>query len=324
MELPAQLRAAVDRMLEGMPLAELRAASQRLTTRYRAETRDGRMHLDSETAMKAYLAARLPATFAAVRSALAMIEQQMPDFTPGTLLDVGAGPGTALWAARDVWPSLADARMIEASDAARKVGAALADGLAGMVRCEWNAGDATSCLGALPHAELITLAYVLDELPPDRIAPLIARLWDKTGGVLVIVEPGTPAGWQRILAARRQLIEAGAQLVAPCPHRLPCPLTKPDWCHFARRVARSRLHRLTKDGDTPWEDEKYIFVAASRAVDTRRDARILAPPRQGKAWIDLKLCQPDGDAAVVTIAKRERDAYRAARKLDWGDSFNRV
>ena len=37
--------------------------------------------------------------------------------------------------------------------------------------------------------------------------------------------------------------EAGANILAPCPHARPCPLAAPDWCHFSARVARSRLHR---------------------------------------------------------------------------------
>jgi ribosomal protein RSM22 (predicted rRNA methylase) len=69
-----------------------------------------------------------------------------------------------------------------------------------------------------------------------------------------VVEPGTPKGWQRILAARSRLIENGDHTIAPCPHRDACPISVPDWCHFSRRVARSRIHRRAKDADVPWDD----------------------------------------------------------------------
>src|SRR5690606_30783486 len=108
----------------------------------------------------------------------------------------------------------------------------------------------------------------------------------------VIVEPGTPAGWQRILAVRQQLIAAGAHVLAPCPHENPCPIAPPDWCHFARRVARSRLHRLAKDAEVPWEDEKFIYVAASRLPAGAHRPRVLAPPKPGSGKVLLKLCQP--------------------------------
>lgn len=319
MELPAQLRAAVDRMLEGVALADLQRASTQLTTRYRSETRDGRLHLDGDLAVKAYLAARLPATYAAVRAAITMIEEAMPDFAPASLLDVGAGPGTALWAAQDAWGSIANAHMLEASDPVRKAGAALGASLTG-VDATWTKGNATRALDGASHADLVTLCYVLDELEPAEIAPLVERLWAATGQMLVIVEPGTPAGWRRILEARSRLIALGAHIAAPCPHEAPCPLAAPDWCHFSRRVARSRIHRQAKGGEVPWEDEKFIFVAASRVAPSTRAARVLAPPHLGKAWIDLKCCQPDGACAEVRVSKRD-EGYKIARRLDWGDAL---
>ena len=70
MELPIELRLAVERELQGVALGDLKRAADLLSRRYRAETRDGRLHLNEEVAVKAYLAARLPATFAATRSAI--------------------------------------------------------------------------------------------------------------------------------------------------------------------------------------------------------------------------------------------------------------
>src|SRR4029450_10327089 len=103
----------------------------------------------------------------------------------------------------------------------------------------------------------------------------------------------TPKGWERILAARGRLIELGAHIIAPCPHRLPCPIMAPDWCHFSRRVARSHLHRLAKEADVPWEDEKFIYLAVARQPGLAVTARIVAPPRSSKGRIDLKLCCTD-------------------------------
>ena len=55
-------------------------------------------------------------------------------------------------------------------------------------------------------ADLVVAAYVLAE-QPERIAGAIAcDLWNVTGQVLVLVEPGTPQGFARIRAARAALI----------------------------------------------------------------------------------------------------------------------
>ncbi|MDQ6435106.1 small ribosomal subunit Rsm22 family protein [Mesorhizobium sp. LHD-90] len=319
MELPRALRQGVDRLLEKTPLADLQRASSLLSSRYRAELRDGRLHLDGELAVKSYLAARLPATYAAIRASLEAAAELVPDFAPKTLLDLGAGPGSALWAAHDRWPEIGDAVLVEASAAARSVGGTLCAELPA-VAARWVAGDVTSGLPDLKPADLVTLSYVLDELDPAQRGPLVDRLWALTAGILVIVEPGTPAGWQRILAARGRLIAAGAHLVAPCPHERPCPLAPPDWCHFSRRVARSRLHRLAKGGDVPWEDEKYIFVAAARQPVQPPQARVIAPPRGGKGVVTLKLCKADGGAAERTLSKRDGENFRIARRLDWSDA----
>ncbi|HWK65645.1 MAG TPA: small ribosomal subunit Rsm22 family protein [Rhizobiaceae bacterium] len=319
MELPPALRQAVDRLLERTPLTELQKAAGLLSGRYRAEVRDGRLHLDDRLAVKAYLATRLPATYAAIRASLAQVAGSHPQFAPRALLDVGAGPGSVLWAASDCWPTLTDAVMLEASAAAREIGEQLA-GIAPVATTRWLTADITRGRPDLPKADLVTLSYVLDEIAPAELETIVDRLWSATTGVLVIIEPGTPAGWRRVLAARERLTRSGAHLLAPCPHIAPCPLVAPDWCHFARRVARSRLHRLTKGGEIPWEDEKYIFVAASRLPGDTVSARVLAPPRTAKGMIRLKLCRADATVTDRTVTKREGGAFRAARRLDWGDS----
>ncbi|MET3520427.1 methyltransferase type 11 [Mesorhizobium sp. M4B.F.Ca.ET.215.01.1.1] len=321
MELPAPLRQGVERLLENVPLPALKQAARTLSDRYRAELRDGRLHMAEDMAVKAYLATRLPATYAAVRASLDALAEARPEFQPRTLLDIGAGPGTMLWATIDLWSDLEAAVMLEASAAVRKIGQTLAAETVA-ARTEWLAGDATIDLTDLQPADLVTAAYVLDEIVPASLPKLVGRLWQLTADTLLIVEPGTPAGWQRILAVRRQLIEAGAHVLAPCPHEAPCPLVPPDWCHFSRRVARSRLHRLAKDADVPWEDEKFIYIAASRQPAPARPARVIAPPKAGSGKVLLKLCVPDGSAGETLFSKRDGDAFRISRRLDWGDTLD--
>jgi ribosomal protein RSM22 (predicted rRNA methylase) len=316
MQLPPPLRAAIERELDGIALTDLARAADGLSQRYRAEVRDGRLHLANDMDARAYLTTRLPATFAAISAASAAIAEARPAFAPRNVLDAGAGPGTATWAAAQLWDSLEDATLVETSPAIRAVGERLGLPLA---RVNWIAGRLDAALADLSPSDLVLLAYVLDELPEAARAPLVERLWNLTGDILLIVEPGTPAGWQRILQARDLLIQAGAHILAPCPHAKACPLAAPDWCHFAARVARSRLHREAKGGTVPWEDEKFIYVAASRRDGTNPTARIIAPPRTSKFAITLKLCEPGGKAAERTIEKRPGAAFKQARKLGWGD-----
>jgi ribosomal protein RSM22 (predicted rRNA methylase) len=315
MELPRALRLAVDAALEGVPARELAAASDALSARYRAEIRDGHFHVADDLAARAYLAARLPATYAAIRAALDAIAAVRPEFSPRRLLDFGAGPGTALWAARDCWPDLESATLIEASAAMRKFGAAFAPA-SGVVQVDWRTDAPT-----VGEADLVTLAYVLDELDPAPRTALVQQLWSFTTDTLLIVEPGTPAGWQRILDARDLLLKQGAQMIAPCPHRDACPLIAPDWCHFARRVSRSRAHLQAKGAEVPWEDEKFSYLAVARNSAVLPVARVIAPPRAGSGKVALKLCEQDGAARQVVISRREGERYKRAKRLGWGDAF---
>lgn len=319
MELPASLRHAVDAALEGTPLSEIQRAAELLSRRYRAETRDGRLHVADDLAAKAYLATRLPATFAAVRQAFGEVAARREGFLPTTLLDVGAGPGTALWAAREEWDALASAIMVEASPAMRQAGTRLAQSSG--LSVSWRAAKVEDGLTDLEKADLVTLCYVLDELTPAARDTLVDRLWALCGDTLVIVEPGTPAGWQRIVAARERLVAAGAHVIAPCPHEAPCPIAAPDWCHFSRRVARSRLHRAAKGGEVPWEDEKFCYVAVSRHPADDRPALVLTPPRTASGMVRLKLCLAQGTVEERLVTRREGTRFKAARKTDWGDTF---
>lgn len=320
MELPRAIRQAVDAALERTPLTDLQRAAQRLSERYRAETRDGRKHLSDDLAARAYLATRMPATYAAIHASFDAIAELRPDFTPATMLDVGAGPGTGVFAAHDCWPAIADTTLIENSLAIRRFGESLmAAGDIG--QSQWLTHD-LAMLPVLGRAhDLVLLAYVLDELQPSAIPRLIGRLWDAAADMLVVIEPGTPSGWQRILSVREQLIAAGAHLVAPCPHALACPLALPDWCHFSRRVARSRMHRKIKSADVPWEDEKFIYVAASRKPGLLPQARVIAPPIVRGGTVSLKLCENDGSAALRLRSRRDGAVFRQARRLAWGDAI---
>ncbi|WP_263416759.1 small ribosomal subunit Rsm22 family protein [Terriglobus albidus] len=315
----------MEQQLEGLPLKQLRQAAEVLSQRYRTEAPTASAHLASDLAAAAYLAVRFPATFSAVRRAMAETADVHPEFAPVTQLDAGSGPGTAVLAAGDVWPSLRQALLLEGSAPIRQSGEPLV--AASGIAAEWRAGDLAST--AIPDSsevltrfDLVTCAYVLSELSATAQRLLVEHLWSATAGVLLLVEPGTPAGWQRILEARTALLHAGAQILAPCPHAFACPLVSPDWCHFAERVERSRMHRLVKQGDVPWEDEKFLYLAVSREErPVKPKSRVLTRPKINSGLIALKLCNPDGTMTQPGIRKRDK-IYKQARRTDWGETLD--
>jgi len=318
MDLPAGLRAAIDRELEGRARGDLAARTAATTAAYRAGGTSFTA-IRGEADALAYALARLPATYAATATVFAEAQRLAPGFAPGSLLDAGAGPGGGSWAARDAWPDIGHVTWLDASAPFLDLAGRLAAGTA-LATAERRRGDLTA--GGFSAADLVLASYALAEIAEPSQAQVVANLWDATCGVLALVEPGTPAGYGRVLVARDRLIAAGAQVLAPCPHHGPCPLTAPDWCHFSVRLARSRDHRLAKGAAAPFEDEKFAYLLAARpgVVAEPRTPRVLARPRVGKPGIDLKLCTEAG-LEHRHVARRDKPAHTRARRLDWGDAL---
>lgn len=319
-DLPAPLRAALARALDGVPRKGLAERAARTSQAYRAGRPSSGVIREADDAL-AYALTRLPATYAACASVFSEAARMAPGFSPRSLLDAGAGTGAASWAASEMWPSLKTVTWLDASPPFLALAARLAaDGPPALQIAEPRRADLTAP-GPWPKADLVAVSYALVEIAPDRQASIISELWAACEGVLALVEPGTPAGYARILAARSALIDAGAILFAPCPHQAACPLIGEDWCHFSVRLPRSRDHRQAKGAEVPFEDERFSYLLAARPsvpVGAPRP-RILAPPRTGKPGIALKLCGLDGHVQQRLVTKRDKQAYAAARRLGWGD-----
>jgi ribosomal protein RSM22 (predicted rRNA methylase) len=320
--LPPSVQDAVESELAGYPASSLSAASRAVSDDYAAGRASA---LADEARHAAYLAVRLPATYAAVVATLAMVPAPVLDEVT-SMLDLGAGPGTATWAALASCPRLVDVMQIDRSQAllaiAARVAARAFDGRA------ISLAQRTADIGAdraWPTMDLVIAAYSVAELSSASQSRVLHAAWAATGRLLVIVEPGTPAGFERIHEARSVLVGAGGHIVAPCPHEGPCPMrtasSQRDWCHFAVRVPRSKRHRLLKGGTLGYEDEKYACLVVTRQAGVRRAAtRVLRHPRTEKGRVTLELCTPGG--AVQSVVTRRDETWRAARKVEWGEAWD--
>jgi ribosomal protein RSM22 (predicted rRNA methylase) len=312
---PGQLDEAVAEAIAARAAGGLRAASGRLSASYRkGETSAG---ID----LAAYLTARLPATFAVNVRVLGEIAALLPEFAPASLADIGAGPGTAGWAALAQWNSIAMVEQVEASAPFAALLQRLNAG-SGLPVLQSATVRGTAVAEWQPEArlDLVVASYVLAEMSLDAIARAISSLWAAAGHVLVLIEPGTPEGFARVLAARKQLLGQGAHVVGPCTHGHTCPMAGGDWCHFKQRVQRSRAHMHAKGATVPFEDEPYAWLAVSRSPVSLLGGRVMAPPGISKVGVTLELCEADGLKAE-TVAARDKAAYKRAKKLAWGDRW---
>jgi ribosomal protein RSM22 (predicted rRNA methylase) len=308
----------VQQLAEGSARAGLAARSAEISAGYR-DRRTSASAVGSAADVLAYALSRLPATYAASEAALARLADRAPDFAPRTLLDLGCGPGTASWAACDMFPTIERATLVDSSPHFLTSARSLAADHPTLFTATFVDGN----LAAPPAGshDLVLVSYALTELPDP--AAVVDRIWQSCSGALVIVEPGTPRDYERLMQVRQRLLSLGATIAAPCPHHAPCPLVAPDWCHFSVRLARSRDHMRLKNATLGYEDEKYSYLAVTRPTLTLRPpaARVLARPVETKFDLTLKLCEADGLARERKIPRRNAAAYRAVRKADWGDTI---
>jgi ribosomal protein RSM22 (predicted rRNA methylase) len=315
--LPVELKAALEAKLHGLSRSDAGERSARISQTYRSGGSSAAIRTGADAL--AYALARMPATYAAVAASLNALCEVRPDFAPKNLLDIGAGPGTATWAAVETFPSLADFMSIDANTALRTLALDLFGKSPRLSNVRYTPGDARAALANAEAADLVIANYLIGEMDDAERAALADQTWAKTRDTLLIVEPGTPAGYARIIALRAQLIALGAHVAAPCPHDGECPLVAPDWCHFTQRLPRSRAHMTLKDAELPFEDEKFAYVALTRTAIARRPARVLAQPIVGKVEVRAKLCTPDG-LVITKVPRRAKTDYARARRWRWGDA----
>ena len=232
--LPPELKAALDAKLQGFSRTDAAQRSQKISNTYR--TGGGSGTIKSEADALAYALARMPATYAAVAASLNALTEIVPDFAPETLLDVGAGPGTASWAAAEAFPALQNFTLLDANATLSRLALELARGSSRLAECRYLPGDAGTTLAEVSQADLVVASYIIGELGEKDQRQLVDAMWAKARHALIVIEPGTPAGYARILALRAQLIAAGAHVAAPCPHDRACPLAPPDWERAIRFV----------------------------------------------------------------------------------------
>lgn len=318
---PATLSHVLGELLESASRKELRERARRISEGFRAGA-DSKETIRDETDALAYALTRLPATYAAAAAVLRRLREEIPDFAPQSLLDAGCGLGSGAAAALETWPNIASVALVDRSPPflalARQLAGASAQ--AAMANGTFVDADLTALPADLAKADLVLASYALTEIADDAMSGVLDGLWARCREALVVVEPGTPRGWSRLMRLRGLLIAAGATIALPCPHEASCPLAAPDWCHFAARLPRSRDHKALKSAEAPFEDEKFSYLVALKGTTPARGARLIAPPRQFKWGARLRLCARDGLGETNTL-RRDKANFKSLRSCVWGDSI---
>lgn len=319
MEFPEILKEEIEKRTDSLPVPEMKEIVRKMTANYKNSSGNGQSLIKTDEEAAVYSAVRMPATFAATVSALSHT-LKLWNGTISSVIDAGAGTGAASWAF-SLLTGASEYVCIEHEPVMRRLGKELMTASDTIISsAEWISGDIVrDSIGR--KADAVTASYVLNELMPGDIERTAVKLWEAAEQLLLIVEPGTPAGFEVIKRVRRKLLAEGAYIVAPCMC-MECPLNDDDWCHFTCRVARTRLHKLLKGGDVPYEDEKYSYIAFSRGkVTSGTDkSRILRHPVIQKGYVKLRTCTSSG-LHDISITKKDGEMFRRARKSECGDTI---
>ncbi|MGL5784297.1 MAG: small ribosomal subunit Rsm22 family protein [Alphaproteobacteria bacterium] len=323
--LPPSLAALIASTLASVSPAQLQGWGKKLSSTYRNET----FSLNPEQCF-AYLTVRLPATYAVLRTVLKKLKLFKGEDDPfKTLLDVGTGPGTALWAYQETFQGLEIFTGIDQSATFLRHAKKLLEPFSShcVVTLEQRNFLKKGSAPLVPH-ELVILSYILNELSLEAAKSALTEAWRLSTSTLVLVEPGTSKSFKKFLEWREHLIHLGAFIWAPCPHLKACPLAPhpTDWCHVHVRLPRSRRHQSIKQGTLAWEDESYLYLIASKTPCPQTGwSRVLHTPQKNPAHLRLSLCQPDGTYDEQTLTKKKDvSRYQQARKVKWGDCWPSV
>ena len=292
-------------------MARLQEAAESLSTHYRSARPTSTLPIISKDKAAAYLAVRMPGTYAAAMHVLAEAAHRIPPIE--TVLDLGAGTGAASLACQSIFGSNVELTLLDDDSALFSEAKNL------LPEATFIQTDLES-IGDLPSADLVIFSYSLGELPePSQITALL-RAWRASRKGMVIIEPGTSTGFSRILMIRNEVLKCGGYLAAPCPNSLPCPLQSTDWCHFGQRVERSALHRRLKHGAMGYEDEKFSYLVFSKTPVEPAVGRIVRRPIHKPGLIEIQVCQ-DQKISADRITKKDKTQFRSARKAIWGSAW---
>ena len=297
----------------------------------------------------AYLNSRMPYTYHVAKRISLELSRRLPDFKPSSVLDYGAGLGSSIWAANDVYADASRLAAVEPNRDMRRLGRFLTQVSKLKNEILW-----VESLTMIPGTgsdrgkfDLIFLSYVLQELPTAKlrlmmIDTLYSRLQEN--GILVVIEPGSPKGFRFITDLRQWVLNKTreeASIVAPCPHHFKCPLAekKDDWCHFSQlsyKWDRSILPRPAKEKQI--NNEKFCYLAIKKGNipseiykeegDTKTDSeksfyweRLLRPVIRKHQHSILDMCTTQGkfERRIVAKSHGTLGGYKTSKKLNWGD-----
>ncbi|NGX56530.1 MAG: hypothetical protein K1060chlam5_00773 [Candidatus Anoxychlamydiales bacterium] len=306
------LLSAIEKKIENISLKYLRTQSSNLIKKYRT-FRKFNLTYDEKIS---YITFRMPATFKAIEYCLNQLKNLQLNTKINTVLDLGSGPGTALYAYLSVFKSFDKMTLVERDTEFVQISKDLSKDIKELKKVFFVQMDLIAYKD-YDH-DLIIVSYVLNELKIYQIDKILKNFIKSKAKVIVFIEPGTKYGFNNIRYLHDKIIKNDLKIIAPCPNNFKCPMPKDDWCHFFVRLDRSKCHKYIKKGTLSFEDEKFSYLIVTKKDSKPYKARVLLNPKKKDSKMLLNLCQ-DGKVFQNQIDKKDLKNYKISKKIKWGD-----
>ncbi|MEK7433126.1 MAG: small ribosomal subunit Rsm22 family protein [Cyanobacteriota bacterium] len=327
MKQPEYLYESIKKVSSSKKLKHILESRIKITESYK-NIEDNIDPIKTENDFISYLLSRFPSTYPVSHQIISMLKE----FDIKSLIDIGAGPATCTYASLEIFKNLSNITLVERNpfflDFSKTV---LRENFKSL-----NFNFVREDLTRFKYDDFYDvgiMSYVINELDDNKKEETLKKIWSKINDFLIIIEPGTKKGFENIRKTRELLIKEKGYIYAPCTHNLACPIKDDDWCHFYKRVERTKEQMYLKSATESYEDEKFAYLIVSKKELTQlanfksnededensnnKKSRIIRFPRILKGHVSFEICNESGINKLTVSAKNKN--YKSSKKLSWGD-----
>jgi len=322
-QLPPPIAKSISIIIARQNRAAWLARASALHTRYMEQAQDQQqVHVHDQLDAVAYLGLRAAATYAQIFGALAAVGEMLPTWQPQTLLDIGSGPGPALWTLPALLPSLRQITCVDQNAHFLNVGKGIISEAEFPLTVTWRQNDITQSSAQDKNTyDLVLIANVLNELNNSQREKLLEAAFQRCRGVLLVLEPGTPIGSGIVQAAAQQLAQVGTLLAPYINHHF----VAEHWLHFPQRFTRPDFARRIRQEmrtsplmASDWEEAKYSYVAVGKIPSEIQPwGRVIGPFELMNGYLELPILT-ETQVLPLKVMKRHKPQYAFAKKVRWG------
>lgn len=274
----------------------------------------------------AYLGLRFPATYAQIVSALLHLAERLPAWKPKSVLELGCGPGTGIWAAKSVWPGIVSATGVDQEQLFLSLAEEIHYSSKLAMDTVWVKSTIQKWLNGEDKTtyDLIIVANVLNELPQEERDLLIQKISGHSSGVVLLLEPGTAVGNTLIQGAAIAAAET-QKLLAPYIHNT-LVTSETTWIHFSQRFQRPdfqrRIRQSMRDSQlmaSDWEEAKYCYVAWGNVSHEKSFwGQCIGHVEKRKGLLTIPVLTEEG-IVNPRVLKRNKADYNYVKDIRWGE-----